>query len=102
MQIGALPEYVFTPDIRLDGGGKKHKKKTYTKPKKNHHKKKNVPLAVLKFYKVNEDGKVTRLRRECPHEECGAGVFMATHKDRYYCGKCGLTYVFKKEEEADA
>ena len=30
------------------------------------------------------DGKITRLRRECPAEQCGAGVFMASHFDRQY------------------
>eukprot|EP00941_MAST-03F_sp_MAST-3F-sp1_P003794 g3794.t1 len=78
--------------LRLRGGGKKRKKKTYNTPKRVKHKKKKVKLAVLKFYRVDGDGKVTRLRKECPAEECGAGVFMAQHKDRHYCGKCGLTY----------
>jgi len=103
--------------LRLRGGGKKRKKKTYTKPKKIAHKHKKVALAVLKYYKVDDNGKITRLRRECPSETCGAGVFMAQHADRQYCGKCGLTLVFteqaqkpkpqkkkveKKEEEAAA
>ncbi|RWS20169.1 hypothetical protein B4U80_07122, partial [Leptotrombidium deliense] len=48
---------------------------------------------------VDENGKITRLRRECSNEECGAGVFMASHFDRQYCGKCGLTYVFSKPED---
>ena len=55
-------------------------------------------LAVLKFYKVDGDGKITRLRRECPSEQCGAGVFMAAHFDRQYCGQCGLTYVASDPE----
>ncbi|KAL1425269.1 hypothetical protein MTO96_019417 [Rhipicephalus appendiculatus] len=54
---------------------------------------------VLKFYKVDENGKITRLRRECPSEDCGAGVFMAAHFDRQYCGKCCLTYVYNKPDE---
>merc|ERR1739841_321387 len=83
--------------LRLRGGAKKRKKKNYTKPKKIKHKKKK--LAVLKYYKVDENGKITRLRRECPHSECGAGVRMASHFDRQYCGKCGLTYVFTKKDE---
>ena len=29
--------------------------------------------------------------------ECGAGVFMANHFDRHYCGKCGLTYVYENK-----
>jgi len=83
--------------LRLRGGAKKRKKKQYTTPKKNKHKKKKVKLPVLKFYKVDEHGKVSRLRRECPSETCGAGVFMACHADRQYCGKCGLTYVCQKQ-----
>ncbi|KAK1863524.1 hypothetical protein I4F81_006079 [Pyropia yezoensis] len=50
--------------------------------------------------RVSDDGKVQRLRRECPHELCGAGIFMAAHKDRHYCGKCGLTYALDKEAAA--
>jgi len=81
----------------LLGGGKKRKKKTYTKPKKIKHKKKKVKLSVLKFYKVDGADKVTRLRKDCPHEICGPGVFMAMHFNRYYCGKCHLTYLIKKD-----
>lgn len=79
--------------VRLLGGGKKRKKKTYTKPKKIKHKHKTVKLAVLKYYKIDGDGKIERLRKECPADTCGAGVFMASHSDRLYCGKCGLTFV---------
>eukprot|EP00039_Didymoeca_costata_P017915 m.331352 g.331352 ORF g.331352 m.331352 type:complete len:160 (-) comp16709_c0_seq1:49-528(-) len=84
--------------LRLLGGGKKKKKKNYTTPKVIKHKHKKVKLAVLKYYRIDENGKITRLRRECPHENCGAGVFMASHFDRQYCGKCGLTYTFSKPE----
>jgi len=79
--------------LRLRGGGKKRKKKTYTKPKKVKHVHKKVKLAFLKLYKVDDAGKVTRLRRECPSKTCGAGVFMANHFDRHYCGKCAVTYM---------
>ena len=85
--------------LRLRGGAKKRKKKNYTTPKKIKHKKRKVKLAVLKYYKVDDNGKINRLRRECSAEECGAGVFMAAHFDRQYCGKCGLTYVFNKPED---
>uniref|UniRef100_A0A7N6AYY4 Ubiquitin-ribosomal protein eS31 fusion protein n=2 Tax=Anabantoidei TaxID=50370 RepID=A0A7N6AYY4_ANATE len=85
--------------LRLRGGAKKRKKKSYTTPKKNKHKRKKVKLAVLKYYKVDENGKIHRLRRECPADECGAGVFMASHFDRHYCGKCCLTYCFNKRED---
>ena len=48
----------------------------YTKPKKVKHVHKKVKLAFLKLYKVDDAGKVTRLRKECP-PRVGAGVFMA-------------------------
>ncbi|CAM9667112.1 unnamed protein product [Ectocarpus sp. 13 AM-2016] len=86
--------------LRLRGGGKKRKKKTYTKPKKVKHVHKAVKLAVLKFYRVDDTGKVQRLRKSCPNEECGVGVRMAVHKDRFYCGKCGLTYVVTETKDA--
>ena len=68
---------------------------TYTKPKKQKHKHKKVKLRVLKFYKVDDSGKVQRLRKVCP--QCGPGIFMATHFNRVYCGKCHLTYVYEKD-----
>merc|ERR1712162_29335 len=71
--------------LELLGGGKKKKKK--------------VKPATLKFYRVDDDSeKATRMRRECPHEDCGAGIFMAQHFDRQHCGKCHLTYMFKAGE----
>ena len=54
--------------LRLRGGAKKRKKKVYTTPKKIKHKRKKTKLAVLKYYKVDGDGKIERLRRECPSE----------------------------------
>ena len=54
--------------LRLRGGGKKRKKKVYTTPKKIKHKRKKTKLAVLKYYKVDGDGKIERLRRECPSD----------------------------------
>ena len=97
---GVTDEATLFVSPELEGGGKKRKKKTYTKPKKIKHKRKKVKLAVLKFYKVDSQDKVTRLRRECPHETCGPGVFMAMHFNRYYCGKCHLTYLIKKGDDA--
>jgi len=88
---------VVRSNLELLGGGKKRKKKTYTKPKKIKAKHKKVKLAVLKYYKVDQSsGKVTRLRKECP--QCGAGIFMAMHFNRHYCGKCGLTYHIEGSE----
>ncbi|AFZ81596.1 ribosomal protein S27, putative [Theileria equi strain WA] len=84
--------------IDLSGGAKKRKKKQYTTPKKIKHKKKKVKLAVLKFYKVEGD-KVVRLLKECPSESCGSGVFMGSHHNRSYCGRCGLTYILNSAQE---
>ena len=42
---------------------------------------------------------LTHTHTECPGPECGAGIFMAAHFDRQYCGKCGLTYVYKKSDD---
>ena len=83
---------------RLRGGAKK-RKKSYTTPKKSKHKRKKAKLAVLKYRKVDENGKISHLRRECPSDECGAGVSTASHFDRRYCGKCDLIYCFKKPED---
>ena len=58
-------------------------------------------MATLKYYSVDSDGKIQRLRRECPSETCGAGIFMAFHKDRQYCGKCHTTCMFHAENVTD-
>ncbi len=42
-------------------------------------------------YEVTNDG-LKRKNRHCP--KCGHGTFMAEHKDRRTCGKCG--YMEKK------
>jgi ribosomal protein S27AE len=55
-------------------------------------------MATLKYYSVDSDGKIQRLRRECPTEGCGAGIFMAFHKDRQYCGKCHTTCMLSYQE----
>ncbi|XP_075254904.1 uncharacterized protein LOC142346273 [Convolutriloba macropyga] len=91
--LGIGDESTIDVVLSLLGGGKKRKKKVYTTPKKIKKKPKKVKLPVLKYYKVDDSGKITRLRKECESESCGAGIFMANHKDRYYCGKCALTYV---------
>lgn len=45
-----------------------------------------------------EGNKIVRQRRSCP--KCGDGVFLADHKDRLSCGKCGYTeFKAKKPEE---
>jgi len=85
------------------GGGKKKKKKQFAKAKKQKHKRKKIPLCVLKYYNVDEEGKIQRLRRDCPEATiCGPGVRMANHYDRFYCGKCHLTIPIKKAKQPAA
>ncbi|XP_024433209.1 ubiquitin-ribosomal protein eS31 fusion protein-like [Desmodus rotundus] len=88
--------------LRLRGGldlAKKRKKKSYTTPKKNKRKRKKADLALLKYYKVDENNKISCLCQECPSDECGAGVSMVSHFDRHYCGKCCLTCCFNKMKD---
>jgi len=96
---GVADEATLNVLARLLGGAKKRKKKTYTKPKKIKHKHKKIKLRVLKFYKVDDSGKVQRLRKACPN--CGPGIFMATHFNRVYCGQCGATFMLEKEAAAE-
>ena len=48
------------------------------------------------IFKIDGD-KITRTRRNCP--KCGDGVFLADHKDRLSCGKCGYTEFKGKEDK---
>lgn len=66
--------------LRLRGGAKKRKKKVYSTPKKIKHKRKKTKLAVLKYYKVDGDGKIERLRRECPADT----VSPIDHRNRHH------------------
>ena len=59
-------------------------------------KKKKNPKKTSKVsnnYKVSGD-KLERSNKFCP--KCGQGVFMAEHKNRTTCGKCG--YMEKKSK----
>lgn len=56
------------------------------KPKKKESKKRRVQKGAQ--YTVAE-GKLVRKNPACP--KCGAGIFMAEHKNRSTCGKCGYT-----------
>jgi len=69
----------------LEGGSSKDRK-----GKKPH---KNKPVSKkYAHYKVSGD-KITR-DKYCPR--CGAGIFLANHKTRLYCGKCKYTEFIKK------
>lgn len=69
------------------------KKNVKLKGKKVHVK--STPSKKYKAYKI-ENGKLIRIKKMCV--KCGNGVFMAEHKNRFACGKCGYT-IFKKKEQ---
>jgi len=47
---------------------------------------KHKSVQVWKYYEIR-DGKLVRKNKMCPR--CGS--FMAEHRDRRTCGKCGYT-----------
>jgi len=55
-------------------------------------KKEKKAMQVWKLYTASGD-KVERKNKSC--SKCGSGVFMAKHKDRETCGKCGFTNFIK-------
>jgi small subunit ribosomal protein S27Ae len=75
------------------GGREGGKKEAAKKGKKQRTGKKHSSPKVYKFYEVKGEA-VSRNHKTCPR--CGSGVFMAHHKDRDYCGRCGYTISAKK------
>lgn len=66
---------------------KKEKKSQKERPKS---KKKHTKVQVYKLYEV-KNNKISRKRSSCPR--CGQGTFLATIKNRTYCGKCGYSQI---------
>ncbi|MEM2954552.1 MAG: 30S ribosomal protein S27ae [Candidatus Nanoarchaeia archaeon] len=57
------------------------------------HKHKPGPsTSKYKYYTVESDT-LKRIGRICP--KCGPAIFMATHANRYHCGRCGYTEIKK-------
>lgn len=54
------------------------------------------PSKKWEHYKVSGD-KIER-KKTCP--KCGPGIFLAEHKDRFYCGSCSYTEFKGKAPEA--
>jgi len=48
-------------------------------------------------YYSKSDNKLERLKKSCPR--CGSGTYLAQHKDRLSCGKCGYTEFGNKSAE---
>ncbi|MBS3143680.1 30S ribosomal protein S27ae [Candidatus Woesearchaeota archaeon] len=61
------------------------------KTKEKKKAKNKTPSKRYSKYKV-EEGKLVRAK-SCP--KCGAGTFLANHKNRYYCGKCHYVEIKK-------
>jgi|Deesub1362B_J571_1020462.scaffolds.fasta_scaffold06927_5 small subunit ribosomal protein S27Ae len=57
-----------------------------------------TPKVIVSTYYEIKEGKLIRKRKFCPR--CGPGVFLAEHKDRFSCGKCGYTEYKKKEQSS--
>jgi small subunit ribosomal protein S27Ae len=60
--------------------------------------KKEKPKASKGVWKIYEikDGSLTRKNKSCP--KCGQGFFLAKHKGRETCGKCGYAEFGSKKE----
>ena len=82
---GAKPAAGAAGGAKPAAGGAKKDAKKPAKPK---------GVSKKDAYKVNNN-KVERVKPSCP--KCGPGIFMAAHKDRVSCGKCGYTEFKKKE-----
>ena len=60
--------------------------------KKKKNKKKS--MQIWKIYQVSGN-KVERKNRFC--SKCGSGVFLAKHKDRETCGRCGYSEIISNK-----
>lgn len=61
--------------------------KKKSKPKK--------PMQRWKLYQLSGN-ELKRKNKSCP--KCGAGIFMAKHKDRLVCGNCNYVESIKAEK----
>ncbi|MCP3682273.1 MAG: 30S ribosomal protein S27ae [bacterium] len=63
-------------------------------------KKKKNPKKPMQIWKVYEaKGELKRKNPSCP--KCGTGTFLAAHKDRSTCGKCGYSEMKSKEAKEE-
>jgi small subunit ribosomal protein S27Ae len=74
-------------------GGKKGK--TRQREKKQRTGKKHSNVSITTAYRV-EGGSLRRTKKTCPR--CGDGTYLASHKNRDYCGRCGYTLFHRKEQ----
>jgi small subunit ribosomal protein S27Ae len=69
---------------------KKEKKEKKSQKERPKSKKKHTKIQVWKLYEIKEN-KATRKNESCPR--CGPGTFLASYKNRKYCGKCGFAEI---------
>ncbi len=69
----------------------KAEKKVVRKGKRIRKGRKHVSVKVYKFYDLSKG--IQRKKKPCPR--CGPGTFLADHKNRIYCGRCGYTEFLK-------
>jgi small subunit ribosomal protein S27Ae len=50
-----------------------------------------------KLYKIYDNGKLKN--KTCP--KCGQGCFLAAHKNRHTCGKCGYMETISSEKKEE-
>lgn len=61
-------------------------------------KKPKLKKTSQKWKMYEKKGDKLEKQKTCP--KCGAGVFMAKHKDRHTCGSCSYSeFLLKKTEE---
>lgn len=58
--------------------------------------KKEKPKGQFMLYEKSGES-LKRKNRSCP--KCGPSIFLAKHKDRVTCGKCGYTEMGPKKED---
>ena len=69
------------------------------KKRKVRDKKEKVPKRKSNKWKAYDVGgeSVARKLKSCP--KCGDGVYLAKHRDRMSCGKCGYTESSEKDAQ---
>jgi ubiquitin-small subunit ribosomal protein S27Ae len=86
------PEPKKEEEVKVEEKKKKEKKSQKERPKS---KKKHTNVKVWKLYKKEGD-KLIRTNQSCPR--CGPGTFIASFKNRKYCGRCGWSEISKEKK----
>ena len=66
----------------------KREKKPAREGKRVRTGRKHESLSAKDYYEV-QGSELKRKRKSCPR--CGEGTWLARHKNRQYCGRCGYT-----------